>query len=164
MNFPHFRKLSPSYDGRQCWSSERQDMDKLRIGLWLHSQQWDFAIIGIVNIREVALIVWFQTSFLYTKIRSMRSKNIYIGIHCYDLNPYKNNYWFSWCLQLLSLPETKERKLQSVLRSNIRNTERSQLHGRVDTLQSQHKRVLCNFCLLVLAASCFESVILLTEE
>jgi len=34
MNFPNFRKLSPSYDGRQYYSSERQDMVKLRIGLW----------------------------------------------------------------------------------------------------------------------------------
>jgi hypothetical protein len=131
-------------------------MVKLRIGLWLHSQQRDSAIIGVVIIREVALIVGFQTSFLHKKIRSTRSKNI-CRYSSLDLNPYKNNYWFSWCLQLFNLPETKERKLQSVLHSNIRNTERSQLQGTLDTLQSQLRRVLCNICLLVLVASCFES-------
>jgi hypothetical protein len=58
-------------------------------------------------------------------------------------------------LQLLILPETKERKLQSVLHSNIRNTERSQSQATLGTLQGQQRKVLCsmmpNFCLPVLA-------------
>jgi hypothetical protein len=65
-------------------------------------------------------------------------------------------------LQLLNLPETKERKLQSVLHSNIRSTEHSQLQATLDTLQGQQRKVLCNlmpnFCPPVLAGRVFNKL------